>query len=198
MRSVLILAAIGAALAACAPIASRLPGSPPRTGVVVEIDASAPAASRMRVQIPSRGADAPVTLAARNDDVETWIAVDNISISLRRGVLVATRGLGHDLMGAGAENTLAALAGLAEGEYRRQMRYLTGDHRTTYLNAGCSMAAVATEAVGASRVQRHEETCVARDHRFTNVFWTDGTGRIVRSRQWVSPEVGYLVLGMAG
>ena len=190
MRTLLLVAAVATLPVGCGPLLSRLPGAAPARAITIETDG---AASQMQVRIPARGADTRVTLVARNDDVETWLAVDNISVSFRQGVLVATRGLGHDLMGAGAETTLDALAGQGDEIYRRQMRYLTGDHRTTYLNAGCSMASVGAETFGALRLQRHEESCQARDHLFTNIFWTDGTGRIVRSQQWVSPEVGFLV-----
>ena len=194
MRKLLLVAGLAGLLGGCDTVLSRLPGAAPARTVTI----ADPEAPRMQVAIPARGADTLVSLVARNGDVETWLAVDDISVSFRQGVLVATRGLGHDLMGAGAETTLAALAGMGEAVYRRQMRYLTGEHHTTYLTAGCSMSPAGTETVGTLRLQRHEETCEARDHRFTNVFWSDGAGRILRSRQWVSPEVGYLVTNLTG
>lgn len=146
----------------------------------------------LRVEIPSRGARADLALVGTNGDVETWIAVDNISLSFNSGILVASRGLGFDLMGAGAESTLAAIRNGQSGIYRRQMRYLTGDNRSTYLQAGCTMIAVGPDELGGRSLERFEEECLARQHKFTNIFWLASNGEIVESRQWLSPENGYV------
>ena len=146
----------------------------------------------LRVGIPSRGADAILTLSAVNADVETWVATDDITLSFRDGVLVASRGLGFDLMGADATGTLTALEGGGDEIYRRQMRYLTGDNRSAFLNAGCSMRDAGPEQIGGRMLRRFEEQCEARTNRFTNLFWRGPDGTILRSRQWVSPEIGFV------
>jgi len=183
-----------ALLAGCQPAIQRLMGVQPGTQVVVPAEAlSGP---QMRVQIQSRGANAVLSRVAVNRDVETWLAVDNISLSFRQGVLVASRGLGFDLMAADAQNTLDAFAGQGAEVYRRQMRYLTGDNQSTFLTAGCSMVFVGPETVGGQSLQRLEERCQARQNLFTNLFWLDGSGQIVQSRQWVSPQIGYLTASL--
>lgn len=162
----------------------------PLTGSIT--DEQAQNGPQMRVQIRSRGADATLLRVASNDDVVTWLTVDNISLSFRQGVLVATRGLGHDLMGADASATLGAFEGLGDPVYRRQMRYLTADNQTTYLMASCEMARVADEAIKDKVLARFDEKCIARQHSFTNIYWKNEDGVIVDSRQWVSPEIGYI------
>ncbi len=146
----------------------------------------------MRVRIPSRQADAILSRVAVSADVTTWSAVDNVTLSFRQGVLVASRGLGFDLMGADAQATLDAFAGRGEETYRRQMRYLTGEHHSTYLTAGCRMARAGSEGNKELRLQRFDEHCKASDNKFTNSYWLDGSGNVVRSKQWVSPEIGYI------
>ena len=42
------------------------------------------------------------------------------------------------------------------------------------------------------RVQRTEIACISPDHAFNNVFWVDGTGLVVKSRQWISPAMQYM------
>jgi hypothetical protein len=179
-----------AVLVGCQPIVQRLTGTAPAAQAV--LPAGAASDPVMRVQIPSRGASAVLSRVAVNKDVETWLAADNISLSFRQGVLVASRGLGFDLMGADAQNSLNAIAGQSAEVYRRQMRYLTGDNHSTYLTAGCSMVFAGPETVNGRQLQRLEERCQARQSRFTNLFWLDGSGQIVQSRQWVSPQIGYL------
>lgn len=170
-----------AALALVSALAGCLPGQ----RVVPDLSA-VPGEALLRVYIPSRNASALLKRAGSNGDVETWISPDNVSIALRQGVVVATRGLGFDMMGGDAGNTLAALAAPGGGVYRRQMRYLTGDNHSTWIAAGCGMKA---------GDGRFEERCLARRDRFTNLYWTDGAGRVIRSRQWISPQVGQIDIG---
>lgn len=189
MKVFLFAAALGL-LAGCQPALLRLSGTPAPTQAT--LSSAALAGPAMRVEIPSRAANAVLSRVAVNDDVETWLAVDNISLSFRQGVLVASRGLGFDLMGADAQGTLDAIAGQGDEIYRHQMRYLTGDHHSTYLAAGCRIQIIGTEDVQGQPLQRLEEKCRARNNIFTNIFWQDASGMIVQSRQWVSPEIGYL------
>lgn len=187
---VLIYVAMFGLLAGCQPIVQRITGAQPNQQVTLDLNAAANAT--MRVQIVSRQAETVLSRIAVSNGVETWLSVDDISLSFQQGVLVASRGLGFDLMGANADATLQAMAGQGGPVYRRQMRYLTGDHQSTYLMAGCSMAFKGMDVVNGKHLERFEEKCQARRHVFTNVFWRNASGMIVQSRQWISPEVGYL------
>lgn len=189
MKAFLCAAVLGL-LTGCQPALQQLSGTTASEQIILTREDFAEPV--MRVQIPSRGANAVLSRVAVNKDVETWLAVDNISLSFQKGVLVASRGLGFDLMGADAQNTLKAIAGGGDKIYRRQMRYLTGDHHSTYLTAGCSLKPLGAETVGGQRLHRIEERCEARPSEFTNIFWLNSSGTIVQSQQWVSPSVGYI------
>lgn len=189
MRLFLYVAAFGF-LAGCQPVLQRISGN--RDSQQITISSEAFSGPVMRVQIASQRADAQLSRVAISNGVETWLAADNISLSFQHGVLVASRGLGFDLMGADATSTLNAISGQREGVYRRQMRYLTGDHHSTYLMAGCQMSLAGQEIVEGQRLQRLEEQCQAGQAQFTNIFWRDPSGKIVQSRQWLSPKIGYL------
>jgi len=181
-------------LVGCQPIVQRLSGGAAPAPAALSPEASA--GPRMLVQIPARGATAVLFRVAVNKDVATWLTADNISLSFRQGVLVASRGLGFDLMTADAQGTLDAIAGQGKAVYRRQMRYLTGEHHTTYLTAGCSMNATGTVVLDGQRLRRFEEHCKAGQNVFTNVFGLNAAGTVIRSQQWVSPEIGYLSNGI--
>lgn len=150
------------------------------------------AVKRLRIRIPARQADAPVRLVARNGEAETYIAADSISVSYQQGVLIATRGLGADLMAGDASTTLTALQMPGSGTYSRQMRYLTSTHQSTWIQAGCDMKAAGADIRGGRTLSRYEEKCVARSARFTNIYWLDSSAAILSSKQWVSATVGYL------
>jgi len=186
MKTALSVAAL-AVLTACGPLAAVLG---PRGGAPqqVEVSLDALTAPTLQVTVPSLGQSGEMRLIGVNDDVQTWAVDDLVSLSLRQGVLVSTRGFGHDLMGADAQPTLDALQGFAPDVYRRKSRYLTGDNHSVWVTAGCSMADVGM----VDGLRQFEETCEARNDRFTNQFGLDRSGRIARARQWVSPQLGYV------
>ena len=145
----------------------------------------APGEPVLQVGIPKLGTEASLKRIGVNGGVETWMSGDGVSVSLNQGVIVATRGLGFDLMAADVGNTLAAMAaGGMPDPYRRQMRYLTADNHARYLSAGCRMT-----------LERDlfTETCATHSGHFTNTYPLTGQG----SRQWVSPEIGYLKIRLA-
>ena len=139
----------------------------------------------LSVGIPARGAVATLVLVARNQGVETWQTGDNVSISLRDGVIVGTRGLGFDVMGAEVRPTLAALAGRQSGEYTLSRRYLTADNHPESIMATCTMARSGAQG-------QFVEDCRADVGKFRNEYWLDGSGRIVQSNQWIGPQVQHL------
>lgn len=152
----------------------------------------AQALARLYAELPSRGATATLAIEAVNGTVTTWRTADNVTLSFDDGVLVSTRGLGFDLMGAGAEKTLMALAGGDPGPYRRQYRYLDGENHTAYLTAGCTVHHRGSEEVEGRTLLRQDEVCETFHIGITNVFWFDFAGRMARSRQWIGPEIGYV------
>lgn len=180
----LVLVACVAALVGCGPSSRQK----------AELTAAAQpflTAPLIRADLPARKARAVLRPVGQNGTVRTWQTVDRITLSFDDGILVASRGLGGDLMGADAASTRAALAGQGPGVYRRKLRYLTGDNHSTWLTAGCSMRASGLK----SGLRRFEEICRAREHEFTNVFEIDSAGRVAKSRQWVSPTLGYVDIG---
>lgn len=180
----LVLLACAAALAGCGP-------SPRHQAELAAAAQPFLTAPLIRADLPARKARAVLRPVGQNGTVSTWQTLDRITLSFDDGILVASRGLGDDLMGADAAPTRAALAGQAEGVYRRKLRYLTGDNHSTWLTAGCVMRALG----GENGLRRFEESCRARDHAFTNVFELDSAGRVAKSRQWLSPALGYVDIG---
>ncbi|MFC2970596.1 YjbF family lipoprotein [Acidimangrovimonas pyrenivorans] len=199
MRTTLIALVLLSGCAQTGPLAGKLDAMiggnrHPKGPSVIEVTPSAlpHAGERLHATIAARNATATLAIEAVNGTVTTWHTADNVTLSFDRGVLVGTRGLGDDLMGAGAEKTLTALAGGNPGPYRRQLRYLDGENHSVYVSAGCTMTAGSTELFNGQRLRRHDELCKTFHQSFTNTFWTDAHGTVRRARQWVGPEVGYL------
>jgi len=152
---------------------------------------------RLRVVLPETGAVAVLGPVARNGDVTVWQTLDGITLSFRQGVLIATRGLGDDLMSADVAGDLAHLRGRGGGGYYPHIRsYLDGENQTVFRAYQCrgTGTAPARVEIGGQEIpaQRTDISCVSPERAFTNIFWQDGAGRVIRSRQWISPNMQYM------
>tara|TARA_R100001132_G_C3249132_1_gene76966 strand:+ start:119 stop:739 length:621 start_codon:yes stop_codon:yes gene_type:complete len=116
-----------------------------------------------------------------NRDVETYFTPDNISVSLRDGVLIGTRGLGFDLISADVSDTIASIH--RGGRAVRIHRYLDGEDQIVIKSYICDYR-------GNTNVT---ETCYGKDHTFENNYQMSA-GKIIASRQWIGPYHGYIRL----
>lgn len=158
--------------------------------------AGAPA---MIASAEDRGGAGALALSARNGQVTTWLSADNTTLSFREGLLVATRGLGGDLMSADIAGPLALIRQGGSGLAVRIHRYLDGEDQTRILSFVCDVSSrgMRTIAVGDQRsgTRLMQERCVGADTEFQNLYWIlPATGEIVQSRQWAGPRTGYLAL----
>jgi hypothetical protein len=150
----------------------------------------------MLAELDGLGTAAGVTRVATNGDIVTWQTGDKVGLSFRSGVLVATRGLGQDLISADVSHTRAALRGERQGYYTKFHSYLDGEHQTRFRSFQCIVTArTAEQIVIFERVHattKVEETCHSPGLRVDNAYWF-GDGIMWKSKQWVSPFAGYLL-----
>ncbi|WP_157971039.1 YjbF family lipoprotein [Pseudogemmobacter bohemicus] len=149
-----------------------------------------PGETAMRLGLPAHGVEINMKHAGDNGPVRNWLSADNYTVSEHKGVVVATRGFGFDLMAADPGPTLSAIASGSNEIYSRRMRYLTADNHSTWLQAGCKM----TEAGSDKGLRRFDESCEARGNKFTNSYWVGPEGTIRSTRQWISTGTGTMVL----
>ncbi len=146
----------------------------------------------VQVAVPSVKAQAVFSRIAQNGDVETFSAATPVTISLRGGLLVATRGMGADVMAVDTGPTARALAAGGQGApYRRKMRLLDGENHSDYLYASCEMVALGRDGSGLSRF---EERCASRAGAHINLYSRDSLGQLRSSQQWGGPQLGYLTI----
>lgn len=108
--------------------------------------------------------------------------VDNIALTLDGGIVVATRGLGFDLMDADVRQIHGAIRN-GGGRASRVHRYLDGENHTVLRAFDCVIEVQGTSAV---------EKCYGYDTEFENTYRTNQAGAIVASRQWLGPERGFI------
>jgi Group 4 capsule polysaccharide lipoprotein gfcB, YjbF len=186
MRSRILLAPLLAVLAlgACAP---RTAPVDPRT-VLTRAQLDRVPAPLLFAQAPVRGLLATLAQTGTNGDVVTWQTGDDLTLSFRSGVLVASRGFGADTMSADVTGTLAALASGATGFYPRLQTSLDGESATTYRAFQCRITDRRFETIViVDRPQdtlRSEEVCVSPGLApVTHVYWQDAEGVMWKSRQ---------------
>lgn len=146
--------------------------------------------------VPKRDAKAYMLKIGTNGDVVTWSSTDGIMVSLRKGVLIQTRGFGRDLMSS-AQVPLAMIArgtGTAQATYY----YLDGNDQQQALPLRCQLSRGAASNVTIAeityRLREVRVACTGADTGFTNRFWLDAKGHVRKSHQWISQDVGYIDL----
>ena len=134
---------------------------------------------------------------ARNGANETYASHTGNHVTLREGVVVATRGLGADLMSSAPASRAMLAAG--QGTHSRSWQWLDGLDQTVSVSLSCSLSVTGQETVvlsGKAHPTRIvSETCTGTDGlQVVNQYWFDRGGVARKSRQWLGQDAGYLLL----
>ena len=147
------------------------------------------------VGIPKRNGMATIPQTGINRDAVTWQTPDGVGLTFRSGVLVATRGLGDDLLAADVEDILMSLDRGAQ-DIVRIYDYLGGEDQVIRRSYVCSAVINGREDIviicETRRTTRITETCVGPDAEFTNTYWRAANGTMLQSNQYISDDVGIL------
>lgn len=140
-----------------------------------------------------------MTPVQTNGQYQTWMSAQGQSVTLRGGVLSATRGLGDDLMASELSAAAAAIQARRPGAYTRIYEHLSGQGENSVLVANCELSKVKSERVAIGEIDGNatvlREACQHPSGiSFENLYWVDGSGRFLKSRQWVSQSVKYLIV----
>lgn len=185
-------------------IAGALPFGPkarpaPNAAFVAARSAQAPALAAALESRPE--AIAVLVRQARSDTsgVETMIGADGAQMMFDRGLLVGSRGFGHDLMAAEVGPSGALIRGLGSGVAPRLMTFIDGNDTATTRAFQCRVTpgrpqtvTIGTRPVAARTVT---EDCRGPLARFSNYYWVvPATGEIIQSSQWMGPHSGKVSL----
>lgn len=137
--------------------------------------------------------------------ITVWHAEDDGALVLRNGVLVATQGLGGDILSSSVQVAGNMPGPSASGEKTLTIRVL--DNKSVRLSLACDLVDLGPdpiEIIGQRHATRHlRETCEGglavdrsgRPGKVTYDYWVDSQSGIVwQSRQWAGPTVGYVRL----
>ena len=148
----------------------------------------------LMVALQSRNAVAIMTRIASNNGADTFLSPGDVSMSFRDGILISSRGLNEDLMGANINGVQEALAA-GGGSYIRTHSFLDSEDQISTQELTCTMTAEGMENIttikGVQKTQKLSEACTSPTLIFTNTYWLDD-GTILQSQQALSPGVGYI------
>lgn len=151
------------------------------------------------VGIERREAYASMTLAGTNGPYDSWVTSDGAGIVLRNDVLTGTKGLGADLVTADVGAVPTLLRSGQSGTVSRVHEYTDGEGRNFTIIYACTLSPAGTEAItiiGKTYQTRvMSETCTSNQDEFQNRYWIgQSDGVMWQSRQWVSGDVGHVLL----
>jgi hypothetical protein len=125
----------------------------------------------------------------QNGGVITWSSEQYETISMRDGVVVATRGFGADLMTSVAPTAASLAAGI--GKTHREFYYLDGADQKAVFTFDCTLHSAGTESINilgkGFTARKVVETCSGPNGGFENLFWFDQGHNIRQSSQWTAP-----------
>tara|TARA_B100001059_G_scaffold222055_1_gene245642 strand:+ start:338 stop:1009 length:672 start_codon:yes stop_codon:yes gene_type:complete len=130
---------------------------------------------------------------------QTWLGADGATITLERGILKASRGMGNDLMGASTSMPSWSQIDKKTESYSRKLSYLTGNNKISKRFFSCVIEKTSNDAQIeiwdiAFKVDKFEENC--SDGRLTlkNNYQVDSQGIIRRSKQYHSETLGSILI----
>ena len=162
----------------------------------------------IEVTLERREQQAYLLIADRRRDglpgeLVTWRTGDNVTLTMRNGLLVATRGLGGNVMSADVRVADGRQGPASGGAHVLMVR--AHDNHELRMALACELEDLGPETiiiVERAHATRHlQQRCErvlqdgepGRGGSVVNDYWVDSTGGPVwQSRQWVGPEIGYL------
>lgn len=129
--------------------------------------------------------------------IVVWRTEDNVSLAVRNGVLIETRGLGGDL-GSSAVQVEGFRPGPG-GSGPRVMQIRALDNKLVQISLACELTDLGPEPVEIVELRhptRHlREHCEGGGGTVVNDYWVESRRGIVwQSRQWAGPFIGYIAL----
>lgn len=131
---------------------------------------------------------------AANLGTVQWRTGDNLGLLRRDGIVVGTRGLGHDLHTADVDALDVAFDAGGATDALRVNRYLTAEGVIEVETLICAVRMVGRETLNIyGRIKRtrvFEEDCRAGGGDFVNRYWVEDDGTVRKSRERISAELG--------
>ena len=148
------------------------------------------------VELPS-GQNGTLTPYPGQGVGQTWLGADGATITLERGILKASRGMGDDLMGSSLFMPTWSNINKNTKTYTRELLYLDGNNKIYKRLFNCDIKKTNSEELIKIwdinfKVAKFEEQCFNRSLSLKNVYHVDKLGIIRKSSQYHSDTLGFV------
>ena len=130
---------------------------------------------------------------------QTWLGADGATITLEKGILKASRGMGDDLMGSSSSMPHWSQIKKKSEIYSRELSHITGNNKISKRVFSCEFKKTNSGEIIEVwdvnfKVDKFEENCFDGSFTFTNIYYID-TLEIVRSSiQYHSDTLGSITI----
>ena len=130
---------------------------------------------------------------------QTWLGADGATITLERGVLKASRGMGDDLMGSSSSMPYWSNINKKTGSYSRELNHITGNNGISKLILNCSIEKTSSGDLikiwdSNFKVDKFEESCSDGNLMLKNTYQVDTQGIVRRSTQHHGETLGSILI----
>ena len=127
---------------------------------------------------------------------QTWLGADGATITLERGILKASRGMGDDLMGANSAMLPWKQLENDQKNYKRQLQYLSGNNKIVTLNLTCKITKDSKRSTFKIwevefKATKFEENCKHNIGTIRNIYYLDDEMIVRKSFQYHSETLGF-------
>ena len=149
------------------------------------------------VELPS-GQNGTLTPYPGQGIGQTWLGADGATITLDRGILKASRGMGDDLMGS--TSSMPSWSNINNIQiYSRELIHITGDNKISKRIFSCNLQKTSGAEIIEIwdmdfKVSKFEEQCLNSSLEFKNTYQVDAQGIIRRSSQYHSDTLGFITI----
>ena len=152
-------------------------------------------APQLLVAFPKIESLGVMLLEGRRDGVETWLSAEGATLTLQRGMLRSSRGLGQGLLASEISQSVDMVFAGRAGTVHRFHTYLNGNNETETRTYVCQIEdrGIHTVVIGGMSMDTRlmAEDCQNLDQQFLNLYWVSrANNQIVQSRQWLGDLVG--------
>ena len=130
---------------------------------------------------------------------QTWLGADGATVTLEKGILIASRGMGDDLMGSSSSMPPWSKINQKTVSYSRELNHITGDNKISKRVFNCDIEKTNREEIieiwnTNFKVSKFEESCSNSSFTFKNTYYVNNKGIVRRSSQYHSDTLGFIMI----
>ncbi len=129
---------------------------------------------------------------------QTWLGADGATITMDRGILKASRGMGDDLMGSSLSIPPWSKIDNSVATYVRKLSHMAGNNKIMERSFECKIKKIdRREEIKIWDIEfsvtKFEENCNNNQFGIKNIYYVDDRGIVRRSSQYHSETIGYIL-----